>query len=98
MAALGNTGYSLDALDWEPVDGTQMELLYVHLEQALKDIRFLNPAQPRKLMMRLRRLFNRARPDQNELNILRGILAAAQAVAAAAEDNSPDEPDKPRRS
>jgi tRNA C32,U32 (ribose-2'-O)-methylase TrmJ len=29
-------------------------------------------------MMRLRRLFNRARPDQNEMNILRGILAAAQ--------------------
>ena len=29
-------------------------------------------------MMRLRRLFNRARPDQNEMNILRGVLAAAQ--------------------
>jgi tRNA (cytidine32/uridine32-2'-O)-methyltransferase len=30
------------------------------------------------LMMRLRRLFNRARPDQNEINILRGILKASQ--------------------
>jgi len=28
--------------------------------------------------MRLRRLFNRARPDQNEINILRGILKASQ--------------------
>jgi TrmH family RNA methyltransferase len=91
MVALGNAGYSLDALDWEPVDGAQMELLYIHLEQALKDIRFLNPAQPRKLMMRLRRLFNRARPDQNEMNILRGILAAAQTAAAAAANPSPDE-------
>ena len=33
-------------------------------------------------MMRLRRLFNRARPDQNEINILRGILTAAQAYAS----------------
>ncbi len=84
MAALGNAGYSLDALDWEPVDGGQMELFYVHLEQALKDIHFLNPAQPKKLMMRMRRLFNRARPDQNEMNILRGILSAAQVATAGA--------------
>jgi tRNA C32,U32 (ribose-2'-O)-methylase TrmJ len=27
-------------------------------------------------MRRLRRLFNRAQPDSNEVNILRGILAA----------------------
>jgi tRNA C32,U32 (ribose-2'-O)-methylase TrmJ len=85
MAALANAGYSLDALDWEPVDGNQMELFYVHLEQTLKEILFLNPAQPRKLMMRLRRLFNRARPDQNEMNILRGILTAAQAGKKASE-------------
>lgn len=64
--------------EWQPVDGLQMERFYEHLEQALKDVRFLNPAQPRKLMMRLRRLFNRARPDQNEINILRGILTASQ--------------------
>jgi tRNA (cytidine32/uridine32-2'-O)-methyltransferase len=29
-------------------------------------------------MARMRRLFNRARPDQNEINILRGVLAASQ--------------------
>jgi tRNA (cytidine32/uridine32-2'-O)-methyltransferase len=33
-------------------------------------------------MARLRRLFNRARPDKNEINILRGILKAAQDAAA----------------
>ncbi|MDH3351249.1 MAG: tRNA (cytosine(32)/uridine(32)-2'-O)-methyltransferase TrmJ, partial [Gammaproteobacteria bacterium] len=37
---------------------------------------FLDPENPRHLMRRLRRLFIRARPDQNELNILRGILTA----------------------
>jgi len=78
MAALGGDGQELDALGWEPVDGLHMERFYEHLEKTLLDIRFLNPQQPRKLMMRLRRLFNRARPDQNEMNILRGILTAAQ--------------------
>jgi tRNA C32,U32 (ribose-2'-O)-methylase TrmJ len=29
-------------------------------------------------MRRLRRLFIRAKPDQNEVNILRGILAAVE--------------------
>ncbi len=62
-----------------------MERFYEHLEDTLKHIRFLNPAHPKRLMMRLRRLFNRARPDQNEMNILRGILAAAQRAAGAAE-------------
>jgi tRNA C32,U32 (ribose-2'-O)-methylase TrmJ len=38
--------------------------------------RFLDPENPRHLMRRLRRLFARAEPDQNEINILRGILAS----------------------
>lgn len=81
LAALGNAGEALPPSDWVPVDAAEMERLYAHLEQTLLDIRFLNPDQPKKLMMRLRRLFNRARPDQNEYNILRGILAAAQRSA-----------------
>lgn len=81
VAAMGGAGIALPPLDWEPVDDRQMEGLFEHLEQTLLDIRFLNPKQPRKLMMRLRRLFNRARPDQNEINILRGILKASQEVS-----------------
>ena len=42
------------------------------------DIEFLDPDNPRHLMRRLRRLFIRARPDQNEVNILRGILSAVE--------------------
>lgn len=53
-----------------------MEYFYTHLENVLTELRFLNPDNPRHLMRRLRRLFLRARPDQNELNILRGILTA----------------------
>ena len=78
VAAMGVADISLPPLDWDPVDDHQMELLFEHLEQTLLDIRFLNPKQPKKLMMRLRRLFKRARPDQNEINILRGILKASQ--------------------
>lgn len=81
MAVLGEAGTSLAPSDWVPVDAGQMELFYVHLEQTLLDIQFLNPEQPKRLMARLRRLFNRARPDQNEINILRGILAASQKSA-----------------
>jgi tRNA C32,U32 (ribose-2'-O)-methylase TrmJ len=33
------------------------------------------------LLRRLRRLFNRARPDRDEINILRGVLSAAQRLA-----------------
>jgi TrmH family RNA methyltransferase len=78
VAALGGAGEATAPLDWEPVDDAQMEGYFEHLEQTLLDIRFLNPKQPKKLMMRLRRLYNRARPDQNEINILRGILKASQ--------------------
>lgn len=86
MAALGGDGLERPPEDWEPVDAVQMEHFYRHLEQTLLDIRFLNPEQPKRLMMRLRRLFNRARPDQNEINILRGILTAAQRHAGGDED------------
>ncbi|MET0103372.1 MAG: tRNA (cytosine(32)/uridine(32)-2'-O)-methyltransferase TrmJ [Sedimenticola sp.] len=55
-----------------------MEGFFGHLEQALSDIGFSDPRQSNKLQRRLRRLFFRARPDTEELNILRGILSAAQ--------------------
>jgi tRNA (cytidine32/uridine32-2'-O)-methyltransferase len=55
-----------------------MEGFYAHLGQALVDLGFSDPQQSGKLLRRLRRLFNRARPDWVELNILRGILSAAQ--------------------
>jgi tRNA/rRNA methyltransferase len=38
-------------------------------------MRFLDPAKPRRLMPRLRRLFGRAALEREEVNILRGILA-----------------------
>ena len=59
-----------------PATGAEMENFYTHLEQVFRDIQFLKPDNPRFLMRRMRRLFIRARPDQNEVNILRGFLSA----------------------
>ena len=62
-----------------PATADEMERFYTHLEQTLVRLDFLDPDNPRRLMRRLRRLYNRARPDANEMNILRGILTAVQA-------------------
>lgn len=56
----------------------QMEGFFAHLEQALEDIGFADERRSQKLMRRLRRLFHRAAPGADEVNILRGILSAAQ--------------------
>jgi len=69
-----------ESREHDPVTAEEMERFYSHLEQALVDLDFLDPANPRQLMRRLRRLFSRARPDENEVNILRGILSSAQAT------------------
>ncbi|MGE5153363.1 MAG: RNA methyltransferase [Bdellovibrio bacteriovorus] len=60
-----------------------LEGLNAHLAQALVDLGFADPAQSQRLLIRLRRLFNRARPDWVEINILRGILSAAQGRKSA---------------
>jgi len=86
MAVIGGAGAVQAPSDWVPVDAGQMEMFYVHLEQTLLDIGFMNPEQPKRLMARMRRLFNRARPDQNEINILRGILAQSQYSAGKREN------------
>jgi len=54
----------------------EMERFYRHLEATLIAIDFLDADNPRQLMRRLRRLFARARPNENEVNILRGVLTA----------------------
>jgi TrmH family RNA methyltransferase len=67
------------SLDGEPFASLQdMERFYQHLHEMLTQIGFLQTEHPRKMMRRLRRLFNRARLDRVELNILRGILATIQ--------------------
>jgi len=54
------------------------EGLLRHLEAVMTATGFFNPAQPGRLLPKLRRLFGRARLEKEEINILRGILAATQ--------------------
>jgi tRNA (cytidine32/uridine32-2'-O)-methyltransferase len=64
--------------DSPPATLEQMQELYTHLERVMTEVGFYDPAKPRRLMRRLRRLFNRMELDQNEMNILRGFLAAVE--------------------
>lgn len=74
MAALGEPV----AITQEYPDIEKLEAYYKHLEQTLIDVDFIIKAHPGQVMTKLRRLFNRARPEEVELNILRGMLTATQ--------------------
>lgn len=80
-AALPNAQPSAAKQDhpwYAPPSAEEMERYYEHLERILLSTGFLDPANPRLLMRRLRQFFNRASPDRNELNILRGILTSIE--------------------
>ncbi|MGM0594562.1 MAG: RNA methyltransferase [Pseudomonadota bacterium] len=59
-----------------PATAEEVEGFFHHLERTLVAIDFLDPDNPRQLMRRLRRLFNRAGLEKVEVNILRGILTS----------------------
>ena len=59
----------------------ELERFHEYLDELMSRSGFLNPDHPRQLKLRLRRLFNRARLDQTEINILRGLLSALEAGA-----------------
>lgn len=71
-----------EAAESPPATSEERENFYAHLEQVLTTSGFLDPDNPRLLMRRLRRLFAKAELDQNEVNILRGMLAALDPRAA----------------
>ncbi|MBT3992758.1 MAG: RNA methyltransferase [Gammaproteobacteria bacterium] len=68
-------------IDRDLASNEEMELFYSHLNDVLLETGFLNPRNPRQLMRRLRVLFNRAEMDENEMNIMRGILASFQSTS-----------------
>jgi len=74
--------------DTLPATADEMERLYEHIESAALETGFLDPANPKHLMRRIRRLFNRAQPDQNEVHILRGLLSSLQLPKARRRGNT----------
>ena len=69
----GEVVYAAPAATHREIDG-----LLGHLERVMTDTGFYNPAQPGRLLPKLQRLFARARLESEEVNILRGLLAATQ--------------------
>jgi TrmH family RNA methyltransferase len=81
MAALAKAGHSESLSQPEqreapPATAAELEGFHAHLEESLSRTGFLHPDRPKQLKRKLRRLFMRAELDQNEINILRGALAA----------------------
>lgn len=65
-----------------PAPAIEFDRLMQHYADFLKQINFYSTKNPEKLMTRLRRIFQRAAPDQREIQILRGILSEAQGALA----------------
>ena len=72
MAAI--KGEVRGAPEFLPATNEQVEQLYRHFEQTMIATGFLDPANPKRLLPRLRRLLARARLESDEVNILRGFL------------------------
>lgn len=56
----------------------EVEFMFQHLEETLIDMEFLDPAAPKQLMTRLRRMYSRIRMDDMEVQMMRGILSTTQ--------------------
>jgi tRNA/rRNA methyltransferase len=71
--ASASVNTALNAAENTSASHDEIEGMYAHLETALVAIDFLDPANPKKLMSRVRRLFARSGLEHEEVNILRGI-------------------------
>ncbi len=61
--------------DFEEITSVEhLEHFYHQLETAVTQLKLLDPQNPRRLMLRLRRLFNRAQLNVTEVNILSSIF------------------------
>jgi len=58
----------------------EITLFYEHLEKVLRRTGFIIPQHEGRVMDKLRRYFNRTRPEKAELGMLRGILTSVEEV------------------
>lgn len=59
-----------------PATNDKTQAFMAHWEQALIAVGFLNPANPKKLMPRMRHLFTRNQLSDDEVDMLRGVCTA----------------------
>lgn len=55
-----------------------LERFYQHMEKMMLNSGFIREGNPGQVMSKMRRLFTRARPERDELNILRGMLSSIE--------------------
>jgi len=67
-----------------PATMDDLEGLFAHLERASLHTGFVDPVKPGRFLEHMRRLFARARLERPEVKLLRGLLGALEAKAAAA--------------
>ncbi|MDT8409510.1 MAG: RNA methyltransferase [Wenzhouxiangellaceae bacterium] len=70
----------------------RMQVFFERLERTVRAIRFSTPGQTETLHRRLRHLFMRAAPDDDELNMLNGILSKTLKIAQQHDFESKTEP------
>jgi len=83
MAAAGSRSAAGEAQP--PASADEMSALNAHLERVMRETGFMHEGNAEQLGARLRRLVARARPDDGEVRILRGWLAAIERRLRAAE-------------
>ncbi|WP_239990119.1 RNA methyltransferase [Corticimicrobacter populi] len=66
-----------------------VQALLTHWEEALIGIQFLDPAHPKKLMLRMRHLLTRSNLSQDEVDMLRGVCTAMLKTARLAHPPAP---------
>ncbi|KXF79763.1 tRNA (cytosine(32)/uridine(32)-2'-O)-methyltransferase TrmJ [Enterovibrio coralii] len=81
MAWLDSQAYKGEVKEQPYPLAEDLERFYSHLEDVLNETGFINKAHPGMVMTKLRRLFNRARPESQELNILRGVLSSVEKLS-----------------
>jgi len=64
-----------------PASGEAIQALLAHWQEALEAVRFLDPEHPKKLMPRMRHLFNRSDLSKDEVDMMRGVCTAMIATA-----------------
>lgn len=87
MHFLDDQQAQFEPAELEYPNSEQLEGFYTHLEQALSKTGFIIKQHPGQVMTKLRRLFNRARPEAHELNILRGVLSSITKDADSSKDD-----------
>jgi tRNA/rRNA methyltransferase len=89
--ALGGHAVEPRSREAPAADDRAVQGLLDHWRRTLTAVGYFDPAVPRKLMPRLRRLVNRAAPTTDEVHILRGIARAVDDACGPARRSAGDD-------